>query len=433
MKVVVAFLFIFALEGALGYLFRKENHYSDFLQKHAQHDQSHVSGLNLEVTEEALNGLVDKLVATIGSEEEVEPALFQFPDDSSSDDFDEVDLTSVNEDANEVESGEMDPPVDAVVVSTKYGKWGCTFSRFYAIMANKTKVFWKVHESGKEGGKVQSNVKGTLDTGIYSQSAGDVCSEGNVTVYYKGKQYKNLITSTSSLNSTGSEKKTGKSGARLVSGSDASVSSNIKVTNKTFALTTTVHSKSETYSAPFNMYLTLFGSEFDVSAGGKHFGGTVKGEVVSRVVYSKNGKSLTKVLVKGFVFSEQANYTSMKMFRVKSHVWTKVVTAQSDNAEDSSGSASSEENGNGNVQVEVSTYGRGRVFGRTTGSNGKVFSGSGVASFEKDIVTFPSKNATPAHEYGVKWMINKLTDKHHIPYFYLGSAGLGPDMNFETA
>jgi len=341
-----------------------------------------------------------------------------------------VDLTSVNEDANEVEPEEVDPPTDAVVVSTKYGKWGCTFSRFYAIMANKTKVFWKVHQSGKEGGSVSTNVKGTLDTGISAQSSGDVCSEGNVTVYYQGKQYKNLITATASLNSTGSEKKAGKSGARLVSSSDASVSSTVKVANKTFPVTTTVNSKSETYSAPFNMYLTLFGSEFDVAAGGKHFGGTVKGEVVSRVIYSKNGKSLTKVLVKGFVFSEQANYTSMKMFRVKSHVWTKVVTAQSDNAEDSA-SASSEENGN--VQVEVSTYGRGRVFGRTTGAKGKVFSGSGVASFERDIVTFPSKNATPSHEYGVKWMVNKLTDKHHIPYFYLGGAGGGPDMNFDMA
>jgi len=66
----------------------------------------------------------------------------------------------------------------------------------------------------------------------------------------------------------------------------------------------------------------------------------------------------------------------------------------------------SEEVGAGTT-IDVCTFSKGRVYERTEAAKKmKIFSGSGVASFEKARVTIPSKVAK--HEYGVHWMVKNL-------------------------
>lgn len=100
------------------------------------------------------------------------------------------------------------------------------------------------------------------------------------------------------------------------------------------------NSKAETFVAPFRVYLTLFETDFEVdgstiSESGGKIGGKVRGEVTSRVVFSKNGKSLTKSYVKGYVTVEGDQVCSVKMFKVKSHIWTKVASKDNSTSSES--------------------------------------------------------------------------------------------------
>jgi hypothetical protein len=86
------------------------------------------------------------------------------------------------------------------------------------------------------------------------------------------------------------------------------------------ALITTGSVKAETFKAPFRVFLTLFESSFDI---GKKVEGKARGEITSRVVFAKKGKSLTKCTLRGFITTEGETFCSIKMFKIWSHIWIK--------------------------------------------------------------------------------------------------------------
>lgn len=66
-------------QGSSSFLYKKENRYSHILRKYSGIHSPEVSGLNLKITDESLNGLVDKLVdEVVVGEEDVDKAMFQF-------------------------------------------------------------------------------------------------------------------------------------------------------------------------------------------------------------------------------------------------------------------------------------------------------------------------------------------------------------------
>lgn len=84
-----AFLFLLAVfllaEGGYSFLYTKENKYASILKEHG-HEIGDMSGSNLKISDESVNGLVDKVVDSVrsdidnNSEEEIElnTNLFNF-------------------------------------------------------------------------------------------------------------------------------------------------------------------------------------------------------------------------------------------------------------------------------------------------------------------------------------------------------------------
>lgn len=72
-------LVVLQTQGVFSYLYQKENRYSNILKKYSDISQPEVSGLNLKITDDSVNNLVDKLIAEIGDEDEdVDRSLFEF-------------------------------------------------------------------------------------------------------------------------------------------------------------------------------------------------------------------------------------------------------------------------------------------------------------------------------------------------------------------
>lgn len=74
-------------------------------------------------------------------------------------------------------------------VKTHFGRWACVYSRVFAI-GNGTKSFFKLHQTIKDGGSLNSDVDGSLDKGVHSLSSGNVDGAANFTMYSKGKAQK---------------------------------------------------------------------------------------------------------------------------------------------------------------------------------------------------------------------------------------------------
>lgn len=102
------------------------------------------------------------------------------------------------------------------VVTSTVGKWGCVYSRIFSISSNKTKSFWKVHETSKQGGQISSDVQGSIDTKLTVTSSGKVSGSVNNTVYFEGKEYKTKIGVETSLKTTEVDTKVGKKEQRYI-------------------------------------------------------------------------------------------------------------------------------------------------------------------------------------------------------------------------
>ena len=66
-----------------------------------------------------------------------------------------------------------------------------------------------------------------------------------------------------------------------------------------------------------------------------------------------------------------------------------------------------QENPEADIKVAVSTYSKGRVYGKAAAQKIKVFSGAGGVAYEKDIVTLPRGHA----QKGVNWAVKHLLER----------------------
>jgi hypothetical protein len=418
MKLIVALLFTFLSHPGLSFIYKNEHRYADFLSKHGDLGvEGSGHGLKLKVTEESIHGLVRQLVGEIEGDredenglDELDERLFTFGDDTEFDAFDDVDLEAMEKDEDEPKEPSVEVEDDNTKVSTKFTKWACSYSRSMSVSGNRTKSFWKAHESVKHQGSLDTNVQGSLDTKVTSRSSGSVASLVNTTLFIQGKKYQARATAKTKVSGNGEEKKAGKVTPRIVSTGNSGASISVNTENKTIQLQVNSKTGSETFPAPFGIYLTLFESSWQLGTGGDvqaGASGKVRGEITSHLVYSKKGKSLTKVTMRGYAMTEGKNYCSVSMFKIWSHVWIKPISGTEDDGNVSTSEADISENPEADIKVAVSTYSKGRVYSKTVAQKIKVFSGAGAVAYEKDIVTLPRGHG----EKGLNWAVKHLLER----------------------
>jgi len=195
---------------------------------------------------------------------------------------------------------------------------------------------------------------------------------------------------------------------RILSSGHSEASVKVEAENRTFQLNIKSKSGSETFAAPFNIFLTLFESSWDLGSGGDgSVAGKVRGEITSHVMYNKKGKSLTKVTMRGYAVTEGKSYCSVSMFKVWSHIWVRPKPHMEIPISDESDTTEFTDE-NAGIKVTVTTYSKARIYGKASAQHSKAFTGAGAVAYEKDVVTLPDKTED---EQGLHWSVKHLLER----------------------